>query len=381
MVPISAHLPSISLEWHNTAPIIGLKTKIASNHNRRVSTPCVIGVDLGGTNVRAQAIHRDGTPAGQRFQQPSQAQEGTELIFDALTTVIRQAVAAAETPPARIGIAIPGFVDDATGMVHWAPNFGIHKDGIFHYWTDIPIGTALRQRIDIPISIGNDANLAALGEYQYGAGGGQAKCLVMLTLGTGLGGGVVLGPASLQGAVNSPVVLLGGNKGGVELGHLLFNPNGLDCNAGSYGALEAYVARDSIVQRAIHKLRRGNESLIDELVDGDWPKITPRTITEACERGDAVALETFEEVGIVLGAAMGSLINIFAPDKFIIGGQISKAGEYLLGPARKEAKKVAIPALMKFASIELATHVEDAGMLGAAALAFQALDIESAHAS
>lgn len=330
---------------------------------------CVIGVDLGGTNVRAQAIDREGKAVGPRCELPSRAQEGTEVILDALTTVIRQAASGASIEPEAVGLAIPGFVDDAAGMVRWAPNFG-HKEGdVFHYWKDVPIGQPLRQRLNLPVHMGNDANLAALGEYMFGSGKGTAKCLVMITIGTGIGGGIVMAPTSLQGDVRGPVVLLGGNLGAAELGHILVNLNGPDCNAGSYGALEAFCQRDAIITRARHKIQRGRPSTIYDLVESDLTRITPRIIFEACEKGDEVALEVYEEIGTFLGAGLGTCINIFAPDVIAIGGQIAKAGEYILGAARKSARNVAIPALFEFATIGLAEQLDDAGILGAAALA------------
>lgn len=178
-----------------------------------------------------------------------------------------------------------------------------------------------------------------------------------------------MAPTSLQGDVRGPVVLLGGNLGAAELGHILVNLNGPDCNAGSYGALEAFCQRDAIITRARHKIQRGRPSTIYDLVESDLTRITPRIIFEACEKGDEVALEVYEEIGTFLGAGLGTCINIFAPDVIAIGGQIAKAGEYILGAARKSARNVAIPALFEFATIGLAEQLDDAGILGAAALA------------
>lgn len=331
---------------------------------------CVIGVDLGGTNVRAQALYANGQPAGERFENPSRAQEGTEAILMALAGTIRQAAASAASPPERVGLAIPGHVDDAAGIVRWAPNFGTTENGIFQYWENVPITDPLQSMVGIPCNMGNDANLAALGEYMFGVGRGQAKCLVMLTLGTGIGGGVVLGAGSVQGVASGPLLLVGGNQGGAELGHTILQRGGMDCNAGTYGALEAYCAKDSIITRALHKLRRGRKSLVRDLVEGDLSKVTPRILTEACDRGDAMALQVYSEVGGYLGVGIGNFINIFAPDKFAIGGQISKAGEYVLAPARVAALDVAIGSLFSFCEIVAAEHIDDAGILGGAALAF-----------
>ncbi|CAN5494365.1 ROK family protein [soil metagenome] len=334
----------------------------------------VIGVDLGGTNVRAGSFFEDGRPAGPSFNNPSRAQEGTDHIMDAVATTINQAITSAEVPPGAIGMAIPGHIDDARGTVRWAPNFGYSLNGVFQPWHDVAIREPLARRLgEIPIKMGNDANMAALGEYRFGSGRGEAKCLVMLTIGTGIGGGVIMSPDSVLGKASGPLVLIGGNGGGAELGHTIIQRGGLDCNAGTYGAIEAYCQRDGIIKRAVHRLSRGRTSLLRDLVEGDLSRITPRLISEAAGQGDELAIQIWRETGEYLGVGIGNFINIFAPDVFAIGGQIAKAGDFLLGPAVATARDVAVGSLFDECHIGLAEQVEDAGMLGAAALALEAL--------
>lgn len=334
----------------------------------------VIGVDLGGTNVRACAFTPEGERATDTFTNPSRAQEGIEPVLDAMGHTILQAFEAAPTRPRAVGIAIPGHIDNARGLVRWAPNFGSYVDGVFRYWVDVPVREPLQRRIgDLPILMNNDANLAALGEYRFGSGNGNAKTLVMFTLGTGVGGGVVMAPESVLGEARGPLVLIGGNLGGAELGHFLVSDGGVECNAGSYGALEAYCQRDAIIRRAQHQLRRGRRTVLLDLCEGDLSKVTPRLISEAADKGDEVAIEVWEDVGHYLGIGIGSVINVFAPEVVAIGGQIAKAGEWILGPARKTARKVAVPQLFDFATIKLAQELDDAGMLGGAALAVEGL--------
>ncbi len=333
----------------------------------------MIGVDLGGTNVRACAYYEDGSQAGEKFENPSRAQEGTEAIIEALAFTIKQAISSAAIKPEGVGLSVPGHIDNAHGMVRWAPNFGKTVDGVFVSWRDVPLREPLARYIDIPIFMDNDANMAALGEYRYGSGKNSANCLVMLTLGTGVGGGIVMSPNSVLGDARGPLVLVGGNKGGAELGHGIIAMNGLDCNAGSYGAVEAYCQRDAIVTRAVHQLRRGMVSKLRDLVEGDLSKVTPRLISEAANQGDEVCIDVLSEVGTFLGVAIGTYINIFAPDVFAIGGQIAKAGELIMGPARKSAQKVAIPSLYSDVTLCVAEQTEDAGMLGGAALALEAV--------
>lgn len=336
-----------------------------------MAVDCVVGVDLGGTNVRAAAVDVDGNVVGQRFEDPSRAQDGTEAIFDAVAGVIAKVQEQSTVSLGSVGLSVPGHIDNKRGLVRWAPNFGETVDGVFYYWKDVQLRNAMQDRTGLKVVMGNDANCAALGEYQYGSGRAKANCLVLLTVGTGIGGGVVMTPDCLDGESRGPLLLLGGNQGGAELGHVTVAHGGLDCNAGSYGAVEAYCQRDSIVRRAQHKLRRGQASVILEMVGNDLSAVTPLVLSEAAEAGDTVAKEVWREVGIYLGASIGSFINVFAPDVFAIGGQISKAGKWLLEPAIAEARNVAIPSLYADCRIVQAEQVDDAGLLGAAALAWQ----------
>ncbi|MGE0002309.1 MAG: ROK family protein [Fimbriimonadaceae bacterium] len=324
----------------------------------------VVGVDLGGTNVRAQAFSADGSPFSERVSVPSRAQEGVSATVEAVIA----AVLACSSSPAAVGMAVPGHIRADTGTVVWAPNFGRETPAGFEYWKDVPLGPQVAEGTGARVVLGNDANCAALGEYRFGSGRAKASCLVMLTVGTGIGGGVVLGPQSLWGGADRPVVLVGGNQGGAELGHLCLVRGGVECNAGSYGALEAYCQRDAIIARARHKLRRGRESIVREMVQGDLGHVTPEILSQAAEMDDVAAIEVWEEVGGYLGAGIGSLINVFAPEVFAIGGQISKAGKWLLEPAIQEARNVAIPSLFADCQIVRAEQVDDAGILGAAAL-------------
>lgn len=325
--------------------------------------------------MRAQALRPDGTPCGERFENPSHAQVSTEATLGALAGTIRQAVASANAPVVGVGIAVPGHVDDDTGIVRWAPNFGHEVNGVFMSWRNVPLKQPLADKLGLPITMGNDANIAALGEYRFGSGKGVAKCLCMLTLGTGVGGGVVLSSSAVQGRANGPLLLVGGNSGGAELGHMVVLAGGADSSSGAYGTLEAYCGRDAIIRRAVHRLQRGYPSVLREMVEGDLGAITPRLITLAAEQGDALALGVWADVGAILGTGIGTIINVFAPDVFAIGGQISKAGDFLLNPAREAAKNCAVPSLWEDVDLVEAKLQDDAGILGGAALAAERFSV------
>lgn len=323
--------------------------------------------------MRAGAYFEDGSPAGTPFSNPSHGQQGAGHTIEAVAQTIQQAINASGAPVEAVGVAIPGHVDDAAGVVRWAPNLGEDVKGIFQYWSDIPFRRMLAAKIDLPIHLDNDANMAALGEYRFGLGRNRAKCLVMLTLGTGIGGGVVLSPDAVLGDARGPLVMVGGNKGGAELGHVVIAYNGVECNAGEYGAIEGYCQRDAIVRRVELRIKRGRKSLLTDLVEGDLTKITPRLVSEAAERGDETCLEVWEEVGTMLGVAIGNYINIFAPDVFAIGGNIARAGDLLMKPAMKTARNIAIRTLFEDATVGIAEQIDDAGMLGGAALALESM--------
>ena len=302
--------------------------------------------------------------------------------MDAIASVVRQAIRNAPGAEVKsVGLAIPGHVDDGLGVVRWAPNFGEPIGDVLQIWKDVPVRQPLHDRLGLPIHMVNDANAAALGEYQYGSGRGTAKCLVMLTLGTGIGGGVVMAPSCVGGKASSPLLLLGGNGGGAELGHIVINYQGLDCNAGSYGALEAYGQMSSIVTRARYQFERGRDSLIKQFVladrslaldpeSPDWKThIAPKHISQAADAGDEVAIEVYEDVATMVGVGIGTLINVFAPDIFAIGGGVAAAGDWILRPAIKSARKVAVNSLFVDCEIRIAEKDDDAGMLGAASFA------------
>jgi glucokinase len=338
----------------------------------------VIGVDLGGTNVRAAVVNRQGAIEGEPVQQPSRAQEGFPATLEAIVHTIEQAIQLAGVERgeiAAIGMAVPGHIDSVRGVVRWAPNFGEWRGELFHEWREVPLGEAVQQRLGIAVRMGNDANLAALGEYYYGSGRGQAKGLVMLTLGTGIGGGVVLTREQVQGNAHwqGGVLLVGASGGAGELGHTIISMNGPRCGCGATGCVEALAKRDAIIERAREKIRREPNSLLARLCEGDPARITPRMVAEACEQGDAIAREIWEETGYYIGVAVASFVNIFNPEVVAIGGQIAKAGEVLFDSIRRAARDYAIPTMLEMCRIVPAERLEDAGILGGAALAWQAV--------
>lgn len=334
--------------------------------------PIYVGIDLGGTNVRAGMVDDQGQIVGRIAERSSQGQQGYKRTVEAIVSTIREALGA-EVRPTAIGLAAPGHVDAQSGIVRWAPNLGETREGRLEVWKDVPLAAEIEARIGAPVFLGNDANLAALGEYYYGSGKGTAAGLVLITVGTGIGGGVVLNGKQLHGmGWQGASLLVGANGGGGELGHAIVLAGGPRCPCGAMGCIEGIIQKVAISARGRQKVvRRGRQGKTLELAGGDLERVTPRTLHEGALAGDPAAIETWDETGYWLGVAIATYINIFNPEIVAVGGQISKAGDLLLEPARRAATDFAIPTLMEACRIVQAERLDDAGVVGAAALARQ----------
>lgn len=314
---------------------------------------CVIGVDLGGTNVRAAAVNRAGEFMSERVERPSRAKEGSSACIAA----VGETLAAVKEKCGAIGIAIPGHIDAANGVVRWAPNFGEYVGGMFRSWRNVAFVEPLRKLISKPILIGNDANLAALGEYRFGSGKNKAEGLVLFTLGTGIGSGVILTSKCLQGMSRDgeTLILVGSNGGAVELGHTVIVTDGEVCSCGARGCVEAYCGTEGLLGLA-------RAMMIEEP--------SPKALFEAARSGEDRARETWRRFGHYLGVAVGNAINTFAPEIVALGGQIAKAEEFFMDSVKETARANSIPSIYEDTTIMRAEKTEDAGILGAAALAF-----------
>jgi glucokinase len=309
----------------------------------------IIGVDLGGTNVRGAVVAADGS-LSRRIEHPSYATEGVERCLEALRALILE-VSAGSTPRA-IGIGIPGHVDPDAGMVYWAPNFGEYVGGKLRIWHDVDVLAPLAGIADT-ISIGNDANLAALGEYKFGCGRQSRGGLVLFTLGTGIGSGVVIGHKGASGLA-SAAVYLGYRGGAPEMGHVKVVTDGRLCGCESRGCLEAYC---------------GTEGLLQTAKECGAEAGTPKELFAMASSGNAAALEAWSMFGHHLGVAIGMAINTWAPEIVALGGQIAGAWNYFADSRTKAVAKGSIKSLANPVEIKRAERFADAGILGAAELA------------
>ncbi|MCL5105476.1 MAG: ROK family protein [Armatimonadetes bacterium] len=312
----------------------------------------VIGVDLGGTNVRAAVVDRAGLIIGEA-RTDSRAMEGLSATIGQILLAVRGALADAHVEPSRVagmGMGVPGTHRSAEGIVLWAPNF--------KGWDGVQLLAPIKAELGIPVFMGNDANVAAFGEYAFGAGRG-AKCMVMFTLGTGIGSGLIL----------NGEIYTGVSETAPEIGHHIIVADGPRCGCGRYGCLEALAQRDAIIDRAARKAHLGRHTSLLEKSEHDLRRITPAMIAEAATEGDAISIETLNETGYYIGIGVANAINILNPDKVIIGGGIAQAGELLFAPIRRTVEVNAIYAPLQACEIVPAQLGDDAGVLGGAAMA------------
>lgn len=316
----------------------------------------VVGVDLGGTNVRAAVVERateqivargDNLPS---FALDGVAQTAGQIAL-AAQTAMRQAGVGTEDV-LGVGIAVPGHVKAREGLVAWAPNFK-------GQWRGVQIARPVADAVGVPVFIGNDANLAALGEFTFGAGR-EVRHLVMVTLGTGIGGGIIVDGKLIEGA----------DGGAGEIGHMVVNPSGRGGNS-AFGSVEGETQRDAIIERAARKIQEGYPTSLAEIADYDRFALTPAIIAQEAEKGDAVAIEVFEETGYYLGLCVANLINLLNPQMVVIGGGIAQAGELILEPIRRTALACAIRSMSRTCRIVPADLGDNAGILGAVALVLQ----------
>ncbi len=311
-----------------------------------------IAVDLGGTQIRAARCRPDGTIEA-RTQTLTLAQEGLEPVLRRIQASI------AEVWPSEgvraIGIAAPGPLDPWKGIVVSAPNLP--------GWDHVPLRDILAGWFNVPVHLGNDANLAALAEWRFGAGRGYQD-LIYLTISTGIGGGVIIGGR----------LLLGAHGLAAELGHLSVQPDGPRCNCGNYGCLEKLAAGPAIAARAVAQIIEGRSSAITGLVNGHLGEVTAATVGQAASGGDALAREVLAYAGFLIGVGIVNLLHAFNPALVILGGGVTQTGELLLEPIRRVvAERVMRPEYL--VPVVPAVLGGDVGLLGALALALEATPI------
>jgi len=312
------------------------------------------GADIGGTDIKFILLDGNGEVTS-RCSFETDARGGPD---QALRRVAEEIEALLESNNLRrqdlsaLGVGAAGPLDTLRGILVQAPNLP--------GWEGTPITDILRVKLGMPVFLENDANLAAFGEHRAGAGKGSDN-IICLTLGTGIGSGIIIDREIFCGALGA----------GAELGHITINPSGAMCNCGNRGCLEAMASATAVARMARHILHEGRGRVISELVAGDEEKVTAETVHQAAIKGDGDAAGILEKAGRYLGMGIASAVNIFAPQMVIIGGGMMSAGDFILKPARDEAMRRALKPFTRGLSIVPAELGGWAGAMGAAFYARQ----------
>jgi glucokinase len=308
-----------------------------------------IGIDVGGTNIKAVLTGRDRCILA-KLSLPTYAERGPDVVIGQLHAAVEGLLEhASRDDLSGIGIGAPGSVDFERGMILHPPNLP--------GWEEVPVVALMRDRWQVPVRIDNDANCAALGEAYFGAGRRVAH-FVGITLGTGVGSGIIIDRKIYHG-----------EKGyGGEFGHTSIDYNGPPCGCGNFGCIEAYLGNSYLVANARERILHHPESPLYALLSEGTGALTPRHISEAAADADPVAFDILYDAGFKLGIAIANAANLLDITTFIIGGGVSAAGKPLFDGIAEGANGRALKVHRGFISILPAALGNDAGMLGAASL-------------
>ncbi len=310
-----------------------------------------IGVDLGGTSVKAGVVSLDGKIINQ-ISIPTEAEKGPETVANQIVKAIKEVSAEAFGKEiVGIGVASPGLVNLDGNTVEAPPNF--------KHWDSFPLRDTVFKGLanGLPLLIENDANAAALAELKFGAGRGEDDYLFVIW-GTGVGGGIIIDGKIYHGP----------HGGAGEFGHGSIDYNGPQCNCGNIGCIESYIGQRYLSTRATKYLENKKESVVWKLVNNDASKIEPQVLYDAAMEGDAAATEIMSEAGELLGVAISSFMNVMNFDLAIVGGGVSAAGDLVFTPMNKRIKKSVMAPLRPVARAIPAQLGNQAGILGAAGL-------------
>ncbi len=319
----------------------------------RKSPAAAVGVDIGGTNIKTGLVAPDGRViVGRSFL--TQAGQGRSKILYRLVESILDLLDKAKGKKIAVkgvGIGAPGPVDVEKGRVYFFPNLS--------GWENTPLKNFLERRLGLSVEVDNDANAMALAEFRFGAGRG-ADPMIALTLGTGIGGGLVIGGRLFHGPAYSAA----------ELGHIPISEEGPRCGCGSRGCVETYVGNGYFVNELRKRLKKSGRGLLSNWVFREKRELTPKLAAAAARAGDAVSLKLWEETGQHLGTALTGLVNALNPQKIVLGGGVAQSGALLFGPVIRTIRKKAFPIAARSVKVVPAAFGAGAGVVGAAALVF-----------
>lgn len=309
-----------------------------------------VGVDLGGTNIKIGIVSNKGKLLD-KLSISSKAEGGPDKVVKQIKIGVKEILSGSKRKIKGIGIGSPGVVSVKKGTVENPPNFP--------GWTKVNLGNIISKEFGIPCFVENDANVAAIGELIFGTGK-KYNSFVMITLGTGVGGGIILNKKLYRGEI--------GAAG--EVGHITINYNGPRCNCGSYGCIEAYVGNNYLINRIKSELSARPNQKILKLAKNDLALLTPLIINQAAESGDSYAKSVISDMGEQIGAALASVSNLMDVSTFIIGGGVSGFGVPLFTAINKSLVERVITSLRNRVKVLPAKLKNEAGIKGASALVF-----------
>ncbi len=310
-----------------------------------------IGIDIGGTNIRFGIVDKAGNVIALK-RTKTEAAEGFGRILGRLkkgiSSLSEKASESGHTLKG-LGIGVPGIISSEEGIVRFSPNLP--------GWVDVPLRDAVANFSKVPVHVENDANAYALGEATFGAGRG-ADSLLCITLGTGVGGGIILYKKLWRGE--------DGMAG--EVGHMTVEPRGYPCPCGNTGCLERYSSATALIDRTVEALLKGRKSELMKMYMADPSSVTPETIANAAGNGDRLAIGMYRDVGKYLGIASAGIINFLNIDRIVIGGGLAGSWDLFIGPLKAEIKARAFKIPASRCEVVPGALGDDAGVLGAASL-------------
>ena len=312
----------------------------------------VLTADVGGTKMVVALVSPEGEIID-RYRQPTMAQEGPESVIRRLHSGIDLLLDRNNHSPGQLkamSLGIAGIIDIKNGIVDKAPNLP--------GWENLALKDTIHEKYKVPVHILNEVDAAALGEHRYGAGKGL-KNVALITLGTGIGGGLVLDGKLFTGSSGSAF----------EIGHMVIKDDGPKCGCGKNGCLETLASGTAIGREARRRISNGEKTILVDMVNGVIEDITAETVHKAAKKGDTLALSVITGASYYLGLGITNLVTLINPEMIIIGGSVSRIGNLLLDPVRQMVNDKSFVLMARDLKIVQARLGEDAGLLGAAAYA------------
>jgi glucokinase len=332
------------------AQLAASPTVTKANETSKSAKP-ILGIDLGGTKILGGVVTADGKILA-RAKKKTRVDRGPQQILDRIAEVAREAAEAANLKLSDLrglGIGAPGQIDFRTGRIIYAPNLG---------WRDVPLRDHLSDALGLPVTLDNDVNAVAVAEVTWGVGKG-AQDLVAISVGTGIGAGLILGGKLRHG--------FNGTAG--EIGHCVIDQDGPKWPLSNRGCLEAMASRTAMGKRLTKAMDKGVKTALRKIIDGNTSKIGSGAIAVAAKKGDKLVLAELREAARLVGLAIGNVINLLNPEMFVLGGGLIEAcGEFMMPQIEKVARATAIANAADGVRIVQSKLGDDAGILGAAAL-------------